>query len=124
MKSSGYLPLLKDPSKLRDLVLGSESEWTVIDEIQRLPALLNEVHQLIFEFKKMYKFALTGLSVRKLKKQEANLLAGRALRKDFFSLTSHELNFDFQIEDILKFGTLPDTYNLRARTEKIDYLDS
>jgi predicted AAA+ superfamily ATPase len=124
LKSSDYLPLMKNPSLLRDQVLGSESHWIVIDEIQKIPQLLDEVHQILFEFENKYKFALTGSSARKLKKENANMLAGRARYREFFTLTSLELNFDFQIEDILKYGTLPSVRNLPKIVDKIDYLDS
>lgn len=124
LKGSDYLPLLKDPSYLRLLVEGASARWIVIDEVQKLPALLDEVHQLIFEFKDQYKFALTGSSARKLKRENANMLAGRARRRDFFPLTSEELNFDFEIENILKYGTLPEVLNLSAKEDKIDYLES
>lgn len=69
----------------------------VIDEIQKLPALLDEVRRLIF--KKNFRFLLTGSSSRKIKRGSANLLAGRAWQAELFPLTSQEIN-DFNLEQI------------------------
>ncbi len=76
-----------------------------MDEIQRLPQLLNEVHRLIEE--KKLKFALTGSSARKLRRAGVNLLGGRALKKEMFPLTPEELGADFNLNRALRFGTLP-----------------
>jgi len=64
------------------------TDWIIIDEIQRIPELLNEVHDLI-ESKK-YFFILTGSSARKLRRKGVNLLAGRALTYFFHPLTAIE----------------------------------
>jgi predicted AAA+ superfamily ATPase len=77
----------------------------VLDEVQRVPHLLNEVHRLI-ENKKL-KFVLTGSSARKLKKSGTNLLAGRALTYAFHPLTCVELQKDFDLNRAMKYGTLP-----------------
>ncbi len=83
------------------------SRIIVIDEIQRLPLLLDEVHRLISKEKR--KFLLTGSSARKLKRGASNLLAGRAWRADLMPLTSHEIpNFD--LLKYLNRGGLPDVY--------------
>ena len=87
-------------------------------------SLLNEVHSLIFDFEDKYQFALTGSSARKLKKENANLLAGRAITRQFFPLSSHELIDDFSIESILQYGSLPRVINLKTKEDKIDYLTS
>src|SRR5438105_3761311 len=72
-----------------------------------MPALLNEVHALIAEHGRAYRFALSGSSARKLKRLDVNLLAGRAINRQFFPLTAAELNFDFDAEQVLRFGLLP-----------------
>jgi predicted AAA+ superfamily ATPase len=77
----------------------------IIDEVQKIPALLDEVHRLI-ESKK-YLFVLTGSSARKLKKSGVNLLAGRALTYNFYPLTSVEMKDDFDMSFALKYGLLP-----------------
>jgi predicted AAA+ superfamily ATPase len=60
--------------------------WTVVDEVHRLPSLLNEVHSIIAAHGRAYGFALSGSSARKLKRPDVNLLAGRALNRQFFPL--------------------------------------
>ncbi len=77
------------------------------DEIQRLPTLLNEVHALISEYGTRYSFALSGSSARKLKRFDVNLLAGRAINRQFYPLTARELNYDVDVDRILRFGLLP-----------------
>jgi len=79
----------------------------VVDEVQRLPSLLNEVQALITEHGHSYRFALSGSSARKLKRMDANLLAGRAMNRLFFPLTAAEMNYDFDLDRVLRFGLLP-----------------
>ena len=71
------------------------NSFVIIDEIQKIPELLNEVHRLI-ESKKI-KFALTGSSARKLKSVSTNLLGGRAALKYMYPLTPHEMGADFSL---------------------------
>lgn len=80
-------------------------EWIVIDEVQRVPQLLDEVHMLIEQ--RGQKFALTGSSARKLKRGSANLLAGRALVNNLYPFTFRELGSDFNLTDTLTWGSLP-----------------
>lgn len=77
----------------------------VIDEIQKIPSLLDEVHELIES--KGVQFILTGSSARKLRRGGANLLAGRAYTYHLFPLTFNEIGADFDLERALKIGTLP-----------------
>jgi predicted AAA+ superfamily ATPase len=79
-----------------------------IDEIQRVPALLNEVHSVIEEFKGRVAFLLTGSSARKLKRGGANLLAGRAISCFLHPLHASEVDID--LAKALRFGTLPGVY--------------
>src|SRR5207248_2893253 len=72
-----YSQLLADPHRLENFIPAGYQDWIILDEIQRIPELLNEVHRLI-EHKK-YKFILTGSSARTLRRRGVNLLAGRAL---------------------------------------------
>src|SRR5881296_3565011 len=76
--------------------------WVVVDEIQRIPALLNTVHRFIEE--RRLRFALLGSSARKLKTSGTNLLAGRALRKTMYPLVPEELGEDFSLEEVLQYG--------------------
>ena len=80
----------------------------LIDEIQKVPAILDEVHSLLMTHSKNIQFILTGSSARKLKKGAANLLAGRALTLKLHPLSFAEINIDLDIA--LQFGTLPDIY--------------
>ena len=80
-------------------------DWVVVDEVQRVPSILNEVHRQISE--RGVRFALLGSSARKLKTAGTNLLAGRALRKAMHPLTAAELGGDFDLDEALRFGTIP-----------------
>jgi len=101
-----YQRLLADPGLFHDELAALPSgSWVSVDEIQRLPALLNEVHRLI-ETRRL-KFALTGSSARKLRRTGVNLLAGRALRRAMYPLVPAEMGGDFDLARALRFGTLP-----------------
>ena len=101
-----YQSYLQDISLFyNSLKLLKPHSWAIVDEIQRMPNLLNEVHRLIEE--KRLKFALTGSSARKLRKSGVNLLAGRAHQYFMYPFTPKELNQDFNLNQALRFGTLP-----------------
>ena len=101
-----YQDYLSDPSLFAaDLQLSPPGSWVVVDEIQRLPNLLNEVHRHIED--RRLKFALLGSSARKLKASGVNLLAGRALHKTMYPLTPNELGDDFNLDVALDTGTIP-----------------
>ncbi len=95
----------------------------IIDEVQRIPELLNEVHNQI-ENNKNLRFILTGSSARKLKRSGANLLGGRASWKSFFPLVYPEIESEFKTEqDLAKrltIGGLPSIYNSTEPTEDLD----
>jgi predicted AAA+ superfamily ATPase len=96
------------PAGLRERIRASKASFVVIDEIQKVPELLDEVHYLIEKDRVV--FALCGSSARKLKRSHANLLGGRALRFELFGLTSAELGGSFELTRILNHGTLPAIY--------------
>ncbi len=100
--------LLANPQRLENLIPKDFVEWIIIDEVQRIPELLNEVHRLIEKYK--YKFILTGSSARKIRRKGHNLLAGRALTYSLYALTALELGKDFKLEHSLKYGQLPCVY--------------
>jgi predicted AAA+ superfamily ATPase len=100
--------LLANPQRLDNFIPRDYRGWIVIDEVQRVPELLHEVHRLI-EARK-YRFVLTGSSARKLRGKGPNLLAGRALRYSMHPLTAAELGSDFNLEHSLKYGHLPAAY--------------
>ena len=101
-----FQDLLADPSLFAQSIghLGP-GDWVVVDEVQRLPALLNEVHRSI-EAQRL-RFALLGSSARKLKAAGVNLLAGRALKKTMFPLAAAELGKEFDLEKVLRHGSVP-----------------
>ncbi len=103
-----YTLLHADPSRLEAMVLASDSPWIILDEIQRIPALLNEVHRLIEHHQRC--FILTGSSSRKLKREGANLLAGRALTYHMHPLTAIEIGESFDLSKALQYGLLPLSY--------------
>ena len=101
-----YQDLLADPSLFAQSIGHlAPADWVVVDEVQRLPALLNEVHRLI-ETRRL-RFALLGSSARKLKTAGTNLLAGRALRKTMLPLTAAELDAEFDLDRVLRHGSVP-----------------
>ncbi|HVT03771.1 MAG TPA: ATP-binding protein [Thermoanaerobaculia bacterium] len=106
LDESLYHELLTDPSLFAAQLAGVRpGSWVIVDEVQRIPSLLNEVHRLI-ETRRL-RFALLGSSARKLKSAGTNLLAGRALRKQMFPLTPAELGKDFMLEEVLSLGSIP-----------------
>ncbi len=112
-----FLKLSGAPYELESLIDANQNKIVVIDEIQRIPELLNEVHRLI-ESRKI-RFLLTGSSARKLRKGKANLLAGRVWQARMFPLTWRELP-DFSLERYLRFGGLPAVYLSDYPEEELD----
>ncbi len=106
-----YTRLIAKPSLFREevLALPATISHVLVDEVQRVPELLNEVHELINQ-NCPQKFILTGSSARKLKRNKANLLAGRALNYRLFPLTYFELGRLFDLDSVLRFGGLPPVY--------------
>ncbi len=100
--------LLANPQRLENLIPKNFPDWIIIDEVQRVPELLNELHRLIERYK--YKFVLTGSSARKIKRKGPNLLAGRALTYSMHPLTAPELGKDFNLRHSLTYGQLPCVY--------------
>lgn len=109
LKSDFYLRFTARPADLEDVIneAGANKEFVVIDEVQKVPGLLDEVHRLIEE--KGIRFLLTGSSARKLKRGQANLLAGRAWATQLYPLSWSEVP-DFDLDRYLRFGGLPAIY--------------
>jgi predicted AAA+ superfamily ATPase len=101
-----FLELSRDPHRLEALI-GKRpgSDWVVLDEIQKIPALLDEVHRLMELHR--WRFALCGSSARKLRRGGANLLAGRALTLSMESFSAVELGKEFNLDFALNWGLLP-----------------
>lgn len=113
-----YLDLLEKPYHLQQiLALQPDKTTIVIDEVQRIPALLNEVHRLIEE--KANRFLLTGSSARRLRGDGVNMLAGRAWEAQMFPLTLREIDH-FDLERYLLFGGLPAVYKSDYPQEELN----
>ena len=111
LKSEEYRRYLVHPEYLRQELeaAGTSSETqVVIDEVQKVPALLDEVHWLIEN--RGLRFALCGSSARKVRRGAANLLGGRAFRYELHGLSAVELDSDFNLDQILNHGYLPRMY--------------
>ncbi len=106
LDESRYLELLANPGllalELRGLPRG---RVVVLDEVQRVPGLLNEVHRAIESDRR--RFALLGSSARRLKTESTNLLAGRASLRTMYPLVPAELGEDFDLQRVLRFGSIP-----------------
>jgi len=100
--------LLANPQRLENFIPKDFQNWIIIDEVQRIPELLNEIHRLMEKYK--YRFVLTGSSARKLRQRGVNLLGGRALTYSLHPLTAVELRNDFDLEHSLRYGHLPCAY--------------
>ena len=93
----------------------------IIDEVQKLPKILDTVHQ-VMEEKKTLQFILSGSSARKLKRGGANLLAGRAFFFHLYPFTSVELSPSFNLNGALRYGLLPKRFSLKTEEDKQEYL--
>ena len=111
-----FVRLLRHPGLIRE-ALTPETEAVVIDEIQRLPALLNEVHLMIEEHG--VRFFLTGSSARSLRRKGVNLLGGRARAHTLHPFVRRELGAHFDLARALEFGLLPGIYFSDAPTEDL-----
>ena len=121
LNSNTFITLSANPSDLEDMAQGQITEpdghvWIVIDEIQKLPALLDEAHRLIEN--RQWRFLLTGSSSRKLGRQGVNLLAGRAWNQHLYPLTWKEIP-DFNLIRHLRYGGLPAVHLSREPWEEL-----
>jgi len=117
--------LLLRPSLLREEVLARRDRLVIVDEVQRVPALLDEVHWCLENTRT--RFVLCGSSARKVRRGAANLLGGRAWRYELFPLTTREIG-ECDLDRVLNHGLLPRHY-AEARPERslrsyvADYLE-
>lgn len=106
LDASLSLELAQSPHRLEALVGNRPAHtWIVLDEVQKIPALLDEVHRLIEN--RQWRFALCGSSARKLRRGGINLLGGRAITREMESFTSAELGDRFDLDFSLAYGLLP-----------------
>lgn len=117
LKSDEFERLSRRPSLLREELINLPSdELIIIDEIQKLPILLDEVHWLITN--RGLRFILTGSSARKLRRGGVNLLGGRALQNNFYPLVSTEIP-DFDLDRAVNNGMIPRHYLIHDATKRI-----
>lgn len=120
-----YFIYSKDPSRFRKEAIQKITREHIkiifIDEIQRIPLLLNEVQYLMQNYS--CQFILTGSSARKLKRGGANLLGGRAIERRLFPFVYEELKEQFHLEKVLRFGSLPPVVT-RSKEQCEDFLSS
>ena len=99
-------------------------KYVIIDEIQKLPKLLDSVHLLIEKYKYKKYFILTGSSARKLKMAGVNLLAGRAFVYKLFPFSYLELEQSFNFSDALRWGMLPEIQQINSDDDKMRFLQA
>ena len=121
LKSDEFRRYLTNPEFLRQEIEAEgfhPGRQVVIDEIQKVPALLNEVHWLMEN--RGISFALCGSSATKVKRGAANLLGGRAVRYELLGITAGELGDDFDLTHLLNAGYLPRVYQAQRTTRLLD----
>jgi predicted AAA+ superfamily ATPase len=119
-----HAKLEANPASMQEMIQAAilDKRWVIIDEIQKVPALLDLVHLMIERDK--IRFALTGSSARKLRRGAANLLAGRAFVFKLYPLLANELAENFVLEDAMAWGTLPTIWNTNNLQSRSLYLQS
>lgn len=112
----------RTPQRLEQEVLALPDyvDWVLVDEVQRVPRLLDIVHRLIEITPKQ--FVLTGSSGRKLRRGASNLLAGRAFVYNLYPFTVPELGDVMTLNEALSWGTLPPVYSLSESDDKVQHL--
>ena len=119
------LRLMRDPAVFAAEVAALDpGDWVVVDEVQRFPGLLNEVQAVITQAPGRNRFALTGSSARRIRREGANLLPGRAINRMFFPLTVAEMGGQPDIGTLLRFGGLPAVCMEPDQTLKADLLSA
>ncbi len=114
-----YQSHLVDPRLFRrQLADLKPDDWVVVDEIQRLPTLLNEIHGLIEE--QGLRFVLLGSSARKLRREGVNLLGGRALQRTLSPLLPSEAGDDYVLDDVLRHGSLPLIWRAPSKRDQLE----
>lgn len=121
LKTSLFNDLRAKPSRLWDLIPKSYSGPVIIDEIQKIPALLDEIHSQMNEKKTKWQFILTGSNARKLRRAGVNLLAGRLRVRNFYPLIASELATDFNLKKSVQYGMLPEVW---TSSDPVEFLES
>ena len=119
------LRLMREPELFRQEIEALPSgSWVVVDEIQKLPSLMNEIHDALASAPRRWRFALTGSSARRLRRDDVNLLAGRVVMRRMLPLTVAELGTVPATDDLLRFGMLPMVRTARGATARVDLLEA
>lgn len=121
LKYAEFNDLSVNPDSLESRI-NKNTNWVIIDEVQKVPAILDTVHRLIEE--KKIKFALTGSSARKLRHGGANLLAGRTFVYHLHPLTVKELGDRFNLLEAIAWGSLPKVLSFTDVNDKREYLEA
>jgi len=104
---SVFLDFSSDPDRLSGILKTSQAKTIFIDEVQRLPSLLNTIQAIIDKDRRKHRFLLSGSSARKLRRGQANLLPGRVISYSLGSLHLLEIDDERPIKELLSYGTLP-----------------
>ena len=119
------LRLMRSPGALRrEIEALPRGAWIVIDEVQKLPSLLNEVHDALSAAPRRWNFALTGSSARRLRRADVNLLGGRVVMRQMLPLTAAEAGGEPVADDLLRFGALPLVRAEKSAAGRIDLLQA
>ena len=116
----------RNPNELIELVdaMPATAKYVIIDEIQKLPKLLDVIHLLIENKKSKKIFILTSSSAKKLKASGVNLLAGRVFVYHLYPFSYLEINSEFKLDEALKWGMLPKIISLKSNQAKEKFLQS
>lgn len=119
------LRLMREPGTLRrEIEALPRGAWVVVDEVQKLPSILNEIHDALATAPRRWRFALTGSSARRLRRDNVNLLAGRVVTRRMLPLTGTELGGEPAADDLLRFGGLPLVRSERSHAARVDLLEA
>jgi len=117
--------LTRDPDAFRKEVEAlPRGHWVVVDEVQRLPTLLNEVQDILSRRPGVYRFALTGSSARKLRRDGENLLPMRVVNRHFYPLIAAEMDFPLDVDSLLRFGCLPAVRAADTDVDRVELLEA
>lgn len=122
LDNNEFLRHLSNPNFLQEIVEGNPAcHHFIIDEIQKVPDMLNTVHRLMEQYKKKgLQFIMTGSSARKLRRAGVNLLGGRALIRHFHPFMAAELGSLFNLESALQYGLIPLVVDAPNKQDALD----
>ena len=125
LRDRELLRLMREPGAFRrEIEALPRGAWVVIDEVQKLPSLLNEVHDALSAAPRRWKFALTGSSARRLRREDVNLLGGRVVMRRMLPLTAAEMGGGPDIDALLRFGGLPLVRGEKSAAGRVDLLEA